>query len=208
VAAPTSPSRQGRAYGREEVEELLRGALASLMVDGRHFSDISVDRVASAAGMARSTFYKYHEDKSAMLQALSARALKRLYAAQRMWIGKAADVTREDVRRGMRALFDAYLEEEAVMRAVGEASVSDAAIRAAYVSAVEDYAGAMERFIRAGQRAGSVRALNAEDTALAIAWMIERTVGQLTPGATGRRLDSLADSLANIVCSTLFAGER
>jgi AcrR family transcriptional regulator len=208
VPASTSPSRQGRAYGREEVDDLLREALAGLMADGTHFSDLSVDRIAGAAGMARSTFYKYFDDKSAMLQALSERALKRHYAAQRLWIGKAPDVTRDDVRRGMREVFDAYLAEEAVMRAIAEVSVSDPAIRAAYVSAVEDYARAIARFIRAGQRAGSVRRLNADDTALAIAWMTERTVGQLSRGATGRRLDSLADALANVVCSTLFSDDR
>jgi AcrR family transcriptional regulator len=179
-------SRQGRAYAREEIEELLREALTKGMADGTPFADLSVDRLVSSVGVARSTFYKYFDDKSAMLQVLSAHALKHLYAAQRLWIAKGADVTRDDVRGAMRTLLDFYLEEQAVMRAVAEASVYDTTIGAAYASGVEDYARAMRRFVPA-------------DTARALAWMVERTVGQLAPGATPQRLDAIADALADVV---------
>jgi len=204
LATRSPSSRQGRAYGRDEIEQLLREALAELMADGTPFRDLSVDRLVTAVGAARSTFYKYFDDKSAMLQALSANALKHLYAAQRLWIAKGEAVTRDDVRHSMRVLLDAYLDEEAVMRAVAEASVYDGAIGAAYVSGVEDYAHAMERFIRAGQKRGAIKDLDAGATALAIAWMVERNVSRLTPEVAPRRLDVLADTLANIVWSTLF----
>ncbi len=190
MRAPASTGRQGRAYAREEVEHLLRDALGRLMADGTPFADIGVERLASEAGMARSTIYKYFADKSEMLQALSASALKHLYAAQRLWIVKGAEVTRDDVRHSMGVLLDTFLEEEAVMRAVAESSVYDAGDRRAYVSGVEDYARAMRRFVPA-------------DTALALAWMVERTVAQRAPGATPRRLDSVADALADVVWATV-----
>lgn len=203
TTAPTS--RQGRAYGPEEVHELLRDALATLMADGTPFRDISVERLVSTAGMARSTFYVYFEDKSAMLRALSAASLKRFYAAQRAWLAKGRDVKERDIRDGMRRLFDVWLEDEAVLRAVAEAAVYDPAIGDAYTSCERDYARAIERFIRRGQKDGWVAAgLSPADTAAALAWMTERTVSQVAPSASPGRLDSAAESLMNIVSSTLF----
>jgi AcrR family transcriptional regulator len=198
------PSRQGRAYRREEIEELLREALDKLMVEGTSFRDLSVEKLCGQVGMARSTFYVYFEDKSAMLRSLSAVTLRRLYSAQRSWIAKGRDVTRDDVREGMRHLFTLFLEDEVVMRAVGEASVYDAAIRESYFSGVHDYVGALERFIRKGRKEGWINDVHAGNTAAALAWMTERTVTQVAPGAGRRRIDSSADALANVVWATLF----
>ncbi|WP_205698838.1 TetR/AcrR family transcriptional regulator [Conexibacter sp. SYSU D00693] len=204
MPATVPPSRQGRAYRREEIEQLLRDALAELMADGTPFRDVSVERLVRRAGMARSTFYLHFEDKRAMLEALSAAALHRLYRAQRSWIAKGRDVTVQDVRDGMRALLEVFGEEEVVLRAVAEASASDAALRAAYAGGVEDYARAMERVIRKGQKEGWVRDVPPAETAAALAWMTERTVSQLAPGASRRRITATADALAVVVCATLL----
>jgi AcrR family transcriptional regulator len=204
MPAAGSPSRQGRAYRSEEIEQLLRAALAELMADGAAFRDISVERLITSAGMARSTFYVHFDDKFAMLAALSATTLKRLYTAQRTWMGKDRDVTAADVRDSMRRLFDAFADDEAVMRAVAEAAVYDPKIREAYVSSVQDYAGALERYIRRGQKGGWVTDLAPSPTGQVLAWMTERTVTQVAAGMSARRLDALADSLARVICSTLF----
>lgn len=202
------PSRQGRTFRPGEVEGLVRDALTELLVDGVTFHDLSVEKIVGRVGMARSTFYVHFEDKSAMLRVLSAATLRRLYSAQHSWISKGRDVTRDDVRDGMRTLFALYLDDEVIMRAVSELSVSDPVIRESYFSGVHDYVRALERFIRAGQKQGWVRDVRAGDTATALAWMTERTVSQVAPGASQRQVTSAADTLAQVVCITLFADGR
>ncbi|HEX3614381.1 MAG TPA: hypothetical protein VHU88_22030 [Sporichthyaceae bacterium] len=199
-------SRQGRAYGRDELIDLLRVALAELLADGASFREVSVERLCGQAGVARSTFYLQFEDKFVMLQALSAATLLRLYDAQRTWLAGGAEVSAHDVRRGMRKLFDAFAADEAVLRAVAEASAHSPAIRAAYHDAVADYARAIERFIRTGQAGGWVREVAAAPTSVALAWMTERTVSQVAPGASRRRMHVSADALAEVFCATLIAG--
>lgn len=204
VAAAQPRGQQGRAYEPEELEERLRHSLRVLMDDGTSFRELTVAQIIAAAGVARSTFYARYADKPAMLTALSGHTLARLYDAPREWVRKGPDVTRADLVGGMRRLLDTYLEDEVVMRAVAEASAYDAGVREAYLGAVEDYARALARMIRAGRRAGRMRALDAAETAEALAWMSERVVSRLSLGASPARLDRIAEALADVFWRTLF----
>ncbi|MGQ0630981.1 MAG: TetR/AcrR family transcriptional regulator [Sporichthyaceae bacterium] len=200
-------SRQGRAYERTEIEALLRRALNELLADGTSFREVGVEKLCAQAGIARSTFYLYFADKSAMLESLSAATMLRLYAAQREWLARGAEVTANDVRCGMRALFSLVGQDEAVIRAVAEASIYDPRIRETYLAGIGDYVRAIERFIRSGQKAGWVPDLHPGATASALAWMTERTVSQVAPGSSRHRARAAADALADIVCATLQIGE-
>ncbi len=195
---------QGREYGEDEVQALLRDALTVLMADGTPLRDLSVGRLVTQAGMSRSTFYKYFDDKPAMLRALSAAALRRLYGAQRAWLDRGRDVTGDDVHDSMLQLLRAYLQDRIILRAVAEMSVYEPAIGDAYTRAVGDYARAIERFVRDGQRDGWIdAAVPAAATADALAWMTERTTSQVPADASGEHLDTLADALARIVLGAL-----
>jgi AcrR family transcriptional regulator len=205
VPAAEPRGRQGRAYTQPEVDALLRDALTTLMADGTPFRDLSVARVAATAGLARSTFYLYFDDKAAMLRELSAYSLARLYGGARAWIRLGGDATREDIAAGMRQILDAFLEDEAVMRAVAEASVYEPSVRDAYVDGVDAFAGALERMIRRGIKQGRMRAVAPRPTAGVLAWMTERAVSRVRPGATGAQLDAVATALADVVWQTLFA---
>lgn len=197
--------RQGRAYSEQELETLMRDALNALMADGTPFSDLSVEKLVSTAGVARSTFYLAFADKAAMLNALGAQSLARLYGGgPRAWIRRGADATRAEIVAGMRQLLDIFLKDEVVMRAVAEASVYDRSVRDAYIGGVEDYARALERMIRAGRRSGRMREIDPAATAEAIAWMTERTVSRVAPGSTPAELDALAEAMADVVWRTLF----
>jgi AcrR family transcriptional regulator len=196
--------RQGRAYSQDELEGLMRAALGTLMADGTPFREISVERLVSTAGVARSTFYLAFEDKAGMLRVLGAHTLARLYEGPRSWIRKGAGATTADITQGMRRLLDTYLEDEVVMRAVAEASVYDRSVREAYVGGVDDYARALARMIRAGRREGRMRDVEPAETAEALAWMTEATVRRIAPGSSPARLDAAAEAMADIIARTLF----
>lgn len=205
MSTARTTGRQGRAYGREEVDVLLRDALTELMVDGTPYRDLSVARIAATAGLARSTFYLHYDDKAALLQALGAFSLGRLYEGARAWIRLGGDATRADVAAGMRQILDAFMEDEAVMRAIAEASVYEPAVRAVYEEGVDGFAGALERMIRRGVRAGRMRPVAPRPTATVLAWMTERAVSRVRPGATPAQLDAVAAALADVTWQTLFA---
>lgn len=202
----TRASHQGRAYTPEELEERMRDALSALMAGGVPFRDLSVEQLLQASGVARSTFYRSFGDKAGLLLALEAGSLKRLYVAQRAWIGKGVEAEREDIRASMRQLLDAYLEDEVIYRAIAETSVSVPDVKSSYLSGMDDFARAMERLIEELQATGRCLQLHPVEASHALAWMTERTVDLGTTGASPARLDALAESLADIIWATLFAG--
>ena len=54
-----------RQERREQIERRLLDATERLMADGASFTELSVDRLATEAGISRASFYIYFEDKGA-----------------------------------------------------------------------------------------------------------------------------------------------
>jgi AcrR family transcriptional regulator len=196
--------QQGRQYDQAELESRLRDALAELTSQGASFRELSVSQLLDLAGVARSTFYSYYEDKVAMLLVLAEASLRRVYEAPAQWIRRGADATRDDIAAAMRLLLDVFLADAAVLRAVAETAAYDRRVRAAYQGAVQDYAQAMARAIRAGQSDRRMRSVDAATTAEALAWMVERTVSLIAAETSPASLDSIAEALTDVTYRTLF----
>ncbi|MCK9248029.1 MAG: TetR/AcrR family transcriptional regulator [Solirubrobacteraceae bacterium] len=207
-ASTDAPPRgqQGRAYRREELEGRVRDALQALMADGTPYRDLTVERITSTAGVARSTFYGAFADKAGLITALSAASLGRLYAGARSWIRRGGDVTRDDVAAGLREVLAAFREDEAVMRAVVEVAASEPAVRDAYAGAVDDYARAIARMIRRGVREGRLRDVPAAETATVLAWSTEATIRRAAADPDPRRAARTLDALADVTWRALVEG--
>jgi AcrR family transcriptional regulator len=173
---------------------------------GSTFTELSVERLVAEAGMSRSTFYVYFEDKGALLLALESASMRSFYDGARTWIDHGPGVTREHVRAGMREVLARFAEAATIMRAVAETAVYDAAVRDQYDAAVQDYIRRVRRLIVEGRKTGEVRDVHPQATATALGWMLERTSQRCVPGASSKQLDELAEGLADVVWSTLYDG--
>ena len=60
-----------RQERREEIERQLLDATERLMAAGASFTELSVDRLATEAGISRASFYIYFEDKGHLLRRLT-----------------------------------------------------------------------------------------------------------------------------------------
>ena len=78
MATTTRRPQRNRADRRARMEHDLLEATERLMDDGTTFTELSVDRLASEAGISRATFYVYFEDKADLLRLLAARVLAEL----------------------------------------------------------------------------------------------------------------------------------
>lgn len=168
-----------------------------------HFADVSVARISSEAGIARSTFYLHYNGRVGMLKRLAAQAIDGIYEAQRSWLTLGSRATRADVSSSMSTTIGIYLENEAVVRALLEESAVEPELRAWYATKITEHAQRVEAFIVQAQADGRGRDVEPASTALALVWMTERTITQLVNDELAVDRATLAQTLADIVWRTL-----
>jgi AcrR family transcriptional regulator len=85
VPSVTRRAQNRRAARRDEIREHLLEAVERLVSDGLSFTELSVERLATEAGVSRSTFYVYFDDKAALLTAWLAEVIDEVTEAAQGW---------------------------------------------------------------------------------------------------------------------------
>jgi TetR/AcrR family transcriptional regulator, ethionamide resistance regulator len=205
MPAVTRKPAAARARRRDRARGEVLAILRRLLEEGETFSEISVERLASEAGISRTTFYVYFEDKTDVLREWYAEMTEELVAAAQHWWGLGPGATRADLREGVSRIVGAYRPHTALLVATHEAAGYDAAVRDLVESAMEVYIAGLRRHIRAGQRAGFVDPeLPPGQSAFWLAWMAERGLHRAI-AAPGPELERLIDAYAAIVWNALYA---
>jgi AcrR family transcriptional regulator len=197
--------RRARRHGK--VVARMTEVVEGLLHHQDSYLDISVEQIIEAGGMSRSTFYRYFDDKADLIVALGDSAMTEIITtAQAIWELPPGS-SREDVSAAVGRAFDAYLPHTQLMSAVQEVSTYDKRAREHFGAAYARAQRAIAQHIRAGQKAGSVRAeLHPDETAGWLTWMVERGMSQLGPGADRAGLTRLQESLTAIIWHTLYGG--
>lgn len=195
-----------RRKRQAEMEQLLLAAMERLMGEGLTFTELSVDRLASEAGMSRATFYLYFEDKSHLLRSLITRVFAEVVETSRTWWDQFEHHDLADFRTSMSGLIATYRKHQSLITAVIEVATYDPEVDQAYRGLMEGVEDTTQAFIERGKAEGSVReSLPAKETAAALTWMAERTVHQTARVTSPDHDDRLATALAHIYWSTLYA---
>jgi TetR/AcrR family transcriptional regulator, ethionamide resistance regulator len=202
VTRKPQPKREQR---REEIERQLLDATERLMRGGASFTELSVDRLSTEAGISRASFYIYFEDKGHLLRRLAGQVFADLAESADRWWSVAAHHDPADVRAAMAGLVASYRRHQPVLVALNEMAAYDAVVGATYGNLLIAIAGRLTRVIEDGQADGSIRpALPAATTASALTWMVERTCQQNLPGAPESYDAELSATLAEIIWATLY----
>jgi AcrR family transcriptional regulator len=195
-----------RADRREQVGDRLLAAVEALLAEGSTYPEISVERMVGAAGMSRSTFYVYFEDKGQVLRAWFARIAEELAGAASAWWRLDGDVTRTDVHGALRTIVDTYRPHMALMAAVYDAATYDAGVREEVDTMMRANAAGLRKHIRAGQEAGWIAPnLPPAETAAWLTWMAERGFHLMLRQADDAQLRALTDAYTDVVWNALYA---
>jgi AcrR family transcriptional regulator len=209
MATVTVTRRTRRTERREEARARLVAILTRLLSEGEAYHDISVDRLAGEAGLSRTTFYVYFEDKGDLLRGWFAAVTDELMAAGTGWWALGPDMTREDLRAALGHIVDSYRPHVTMMTAMHDAAGSDAMARAAVAGAMDGYVAALRTHIETGRREGFVDpSLPAAETAFWLQAMAERGFHRAAATADPAAVDRLVDAYAGIVWNALYAGAR
>ncbi|MGH3633381.1 MAG: TetR/AcrR family transcriptional regulator [Mycobacterium sp.] len=194
-----------RQERREQIERRLLDATERLMADGTSFTELSVDRLATEAGMSRATFYVYFEDKGDLVRRLAGQVFGDLAAAAERWWSVSWRHDPDDVRAAMEAIIASYRRHQPLLVALGEMAGYDPSVGATYRDQLTAISGRLTRVIEDGQGDGAIRcALSAATAASTLTWMVERTCQQNLPGTPPAYDAELATTLTEIVWGALY----
>ncbi len=194
-----------RQERREQIERRLLDATERLMRDGASFTELSVDRLSTAAGMSRANFYVYFEDKGDLLRRLAGQVFGDLAEGAERWWSVAWRHNPEDVRAAMAAIIASYRRHQPVLVALNEMAAYDPLVAATYRDLLAGISARLTQVIEDGQADGSIRPeLPAATTASVLSWMVERACQQNLPTKPAGYDVELAITLTEIVWAALY----
>jgi len=154
---PQANREQGRQQRREQMERRLLDATERLMRDGASFTELSVDRLSSEAGISRASFYIYFEDKGHLLRRLAGQVFADLADSADRWWRVASRHYPDDVRAAMVGIVESYRRHQPVLVALNEMAAYDPVVGATYRNLLTAITGRLTRVIEDGQADGSIR---------------------------------------------------
>jgi AcrR family transcriptional regulator len=191
-----------RARRRAAILVKLLGALTELQASGETYAELSVERLLRAAGVHRSTFYAYFEDKTDLLQHLADEALDQVLRAAQHWYSLPARATKADLHAALGRVVDAYVDHRVVLTAISDDSSRSETATKAFESLMDRSTVALAAYIRRGQVERFIdRRLDADATAAWLMWMSEgglvRLISPAPPAQRARLHAALTDIFWN-----------
>ena len=168
---------------RAEIEARVLEATEALLSEGASYTDLGIERIATRAGISRTAFYFYFDDKRELLMRLTEDVAELLYAEADAWWSGAGDGPAE-LDSALRKVIALYREHGVLLRAVVEAAAVDDAVAGFWRALVGRFVEASRRRIESEQAERRIGPMPAEEIAFALSWMTERACYQrLVQGA-------------------------
>ncbi|CAN5282782.1 TetR/AcrR family transcriptional regulator [soil metagenome] len=201
----TRKPQANRQERRKQIESELLVATERLMSDGASFTELSVDRLATEAGISRASFYIYFEDKGHLLRRLTDQVFADLADSAQQWWSVASRRDPADVRTAVTGVVAGYRQHQALLVALSEMAGYDPQVSQLYRELLTAIAGQVTRVIEEGQATGAIRSdLPAEATASSLTWMVERSCQQNLPGRPLSYDGELIEALTQVLWSSLY----
>jgi TetR/AcrR family transcriptional regulator, ethionamide resistance regulator len=157
---------------REEIEAAVRAATLEL-AEEMPFKDLTVDQIARAAGISRTAFYFYFRSKHDLLRAAMEEVSDETYReADRWWHGEGEP--RVLIKAAIEGVVAVYLRHANLMRVGQEVAMYDAEMGDLWQELIDRFITATADHLRRERAAGRLRALDPEETAESLVWMMER----------------------------------
>jgi TetR/AcrR family transcriptional regulator, ethionamide resistance regulator len=205
VAGKRGRPATDRLKVRSDLAQQILAAAESDVVSGR-FADLSIEQLTRQAGISRSKFYVYFQDKDDLIRAFFSAVWTQTHQAQHTWWRLDDTATQADLRAALAEIVHAYAPYRVLMAAVYDQALHSQSIRDEVDRVIADNTSRLAKHIRDGQRGGYVATgLLPTETAAWLTWMAERTQHALEPGEDPERH---IDTYTDIVWHTLYAEPR
>jgi AcrR family transcriptional regulator len=169
---------------------------------------INIAEISKQAGVTRSAFYFYFENKGAAVAALMERILDATFAVNDSFTGPAfavaSDPPRQRIYAMLEGLFATCEDHRHLFKAMLEARGSNASVRDIWDDARESFVESIAAMIRADRSAGRAPdGLDADVLASVLLEFNDRLLERLTLGGSLTR-EQLMDGAATVWLSTIY----
>lgn len=204
--SPTTKRRATREQRRYALAQRLLEAVERLADDEETFTTIGIERIAADAGVGRSTFYLYFQDKSELMEAWYEPIAGEVQEAYARWTDLDQAPTREELRDLLATITDVYRAHAPALSVIYDATAYDPIIRDRVAAVTDELIARLAKHIRRGQRQGWVgEDVLPRETATWLMWMARRGGHQLLRLDDEQRLAAFVDGYRDVVWGSLYA---
>lgn len=154
MASVTKRRRGPDPTRRHDSEEQILAATEQLLNDGAGFTELGVQRIADAAGVARSSFYVIFPDKTAILLRLVHGLKQGLLEIATHWPIDAFEDGRVTLSEAYSKMLSFYRQHAGILAAVAEVSAYDHEVREVWDSYLDVFILNLAARISTEQEAG------------------------------------------------------
>lgn len=204
-AASAAPAgRRPRQDPRETEREILLAA--EELLRERPFRDITVEQLMLRTGLKRPAFYAHFRDRYELVLRVVENIELKLFEQSDQWLRSEGP---EHARAAFAGVARVYESHGVVLRALADASASDARLEETYRGLVQAFVEASAAKIRADQQAGLVSpSLKAEETGRALVWLAERYLSEVYGSGEAVDTELTVEVLHRIWVSAIYGDPR
>jgi len=192
--------RRPRHDPRETEREILDAAERFLRE--RPWREVTVQAIMERTDLARPAFYVHFRDRHDLALRVVDRIRAELLVEANRWFEGEGE--RGELRAALEGVTAVYVEHWPVLKALADASGSDATVEAAYHQLIQGFVDATERHILEEQAAGGSPGLDARETARALVWMVEAYLLEALGGPSVVEPEKAVDALDRIWSAALY----
>ncbi|MFD7433076.1 TetR/AcrR family transcriptional regulator [Streptomyces sp. NPDC059861] len=196
--ASTTRRRSSAADRRSALEKRILSAIDELLRDGVTYTELSVEQIAHAAGISRSTFYLYFRDKVDLLLRLGGSLKTESHAIATSWWPCAPGGGLDGLARTYELILRHYREHAGLLSAINEVAAYDPVVREAWTADQGRFADHVVTVLKEEQQAGRTPLdIDPELTARVIVQGGGQVIAQQVADSDGGDDSAVARELAN-----------
>jgi AcrR family transcriptional regulator len=178
-------------------------AAAEALLRERPFRELTVDEVMRRTELSRPSFYVYFRDRHHLILRVVEHLGDELRTMSQRWYTGAGDGPAL-AREAMEGIVEVYGRHGPVLRALSEAAANDPEVEHVYSALVQSFVDATVRHIEAEAESGRLLPLDADETARALVWMMERYLNLSFGREPSAPRETVANTLATIWTRVLY----
>ncbi|WP_428311874.1 TetR/AcrR family transcriptional regulator [Hydrocarboniphaga sp.] len=203
---PRTTRRTRAKHGgrKETVEERLLAAMERLLERGLKFGSLTVEQLATEAGMSRGTFYLHFKDKGELVARLMGVVTEEIVQSAGAWLAYADKPQRKDIEAALWGVSGAFKKHRTIIAALNDTASSDPAVEALYMEMMQTICTRCRHSVAAARRDGVARPGANDAVADALSWIVVLYFGRFAAVREGDEFERLTKAVTHICATAVF----